>query len=434
MLPVIAIVGRPNVGKSTLFNRLTKTRDAIVADLPGVTRDRLYGEGQVGEQRFIVIDTGGLAGDAQNNLAGLTEQQTWLAVNEADAILFLVDARSGLSGADATILQRLRQTAKPIYLVINKAENLNAEVARNEFYQLGLDNIFPISAAHGEGIAALMQQVLTKFPETSAEPEAATGIKIAIIGRPNVGKSTLVNRILGEERVLVYDLPGTTRDSIYIPFQRDNKTYTLIDTAGVRRRRGITEAVEKFSVIKALQAIDAANVVVMVLDAHESVAEQDLRLLGFIIEAGKALVIAVNKWDGLDNEQRTAIKNQLDRRLDFVNFARIHFISALHGSNVNDLFTSISEAYRAAMEELPTPELTRVLQQAVNAHQPPAPQGREIKLRYAHAGGHNPPVIVIHGKYLKKLPESYRRYLVNFFRNALKLVGTPIRIVFKSEK
>lgn len=434
MLPVIAIVGRPNVGKSTLFNRLTKTRDAIVADLPGVTRDRLYGEGELGEQRFIVIDTGGLAGDAQNQLAGLMEQQTWLAVSEADAILFLVDARSGLTAADETILQRLRQAAKPIYLVINKAENLKSEIVSSEFYQLGLENIFPISAEHGEGVAVLMQRVLEKFAKVSPEKEIAEGIKIAIIGRPNVGKSTLVNRMLGEERVLVYDLPGTTRDSIYIPFTRKNNTYTLIDTAGVRRRRGITEAVEKFSVIKALQAVEAANVVVMVLDAHESVAEQDLRLLGFVLDAGKALVIAVNQWDDLSAEQRTAIKNQLDRRLDFVKFARIHFISALHGTNVDAVFNSVNAAYRSAMQELSTPQLTRVLQDAVNTHQPPAPQGREIKLRYAHAGGHNPPVIVIHGKHLRKLPESYRRYLMNFFRNALKLAGTPIRIIFKSEK
>lgn len=433
MLPVIAILGRPNVGKSTLFNRLTRTRLALVVDQPGVTRDRIYGEASVAEHRFLVVDTGGFA-EEKTDIAGLTEKQTWQAAKEADVILFVVDARSGLLPADEMIAQKLRQLAKPIYLVVNKAEGLQTDMVKAEFYSLGLGDPNVISAAHGEGIIALEHAMLKDLPKLPEATEIATqGIKIAIVGKPNVGKSTLVNRLLGEERVLVFDLPGTTRDSVYIPLQRFEKQYTLIDTAGVRRRRAITEEIEKFSVIKTLQAIDIANVVIMVIDAQEGISEQDLRLLGFVIDAGKALIIAVNKWDGLPVEQKEKIKKEIDRRLDFVNFARLHFISALHGTGVGDLFNFIDEANNAATKELATPQLTKILEMAVENYQPPAFQGRMIKLRYAHAGGHNPPVIVIHGKRVSKLPMSYQRYLMNFFRQQLQLVGTPVRLVLKED-
>lgn len=432
MLPVIAIVGRPNVGKSTLFNRLTHSRAALVADVSGVTRDRLYGQAEYDQHKFIVIDTGGIAGD-QEGLAGLMEKQAWQAVLEANIIFLLVDARAGLNASDELIAQRLRETGKLIYLILNKSDGLDVNNLDSEFHRLGFAKYFSISSAHGHGIEKLMQSVSTEFPTAEKEIVEERGIKIAIVGRPNVGKSTLVNRMLGEERVLVYDMPGTTLDSIYIPFTRHEKNYTLIDTAGVRRRRAVEEAVEKFSVIKTLQSIEEAQVVVMVIDAQETVAEQDLRLLGFIVEAGKALVIVVNKWDGLSVDQRNKIKNEIDRRLDFVKFARIHFISALHGTGVGDIFKYVDEAYAAANQVMPTHELTRILETAVEAHQPPAPQGKLIKLRYAHAGGHNPPVIVIHGRRTEQLPISYRRYLINYFRKTLHMVGTPIRLVLKNE-
>jgi GTP-binding protein len=435
MLPVIAIVGRPNVGKSTLFNRLTKTQNALVIDFPGVTRDRIYGEAKFNEQSFIVIDTGGLVGDKEG-MAGLVEQQSWLAVKDADVVFFVVDGRAGLTGDDEDIALKLRSVAKPIYILINKAEDLAPEIVSNDFYKLGFPQLWPISASHNQGVNDLLQNTFSqiKIPETEAlSAEIIDSIKVAIIGRPNAGKSTLINRLLGESRVVVSDQPGTTRDSIYIPFQRGKQKFTLIDTAGVRRRRGVTEFIEKISVIKTLQAIAASNVVILVLDAQENVTEQDLRLLGFALEAGKALVIAVNKWDDLPTEQREKIKQELDRRLSFVSFAKIYFISALHGTAVGDLWGAIQQAYRSATREIPTHDLTRVLELAVTGHQPPAPQGRVIKLRYAHSGGHNPPVIVIHGKQTDKLPNSYVRYLENYFRDAFHLVGTPIRIEFKQD-
>lgn len=436
MLPIIAIMGRPNVGKSTLFNRLTKSQQALVADQPGVTRDRLYGEANFNGRQVIIIDTGGLEGE-DTGMAALVERQAWAAASEADLILWVVDARAGLTAADELLGEHLRRLNKPVLLVVNKTDGLNSDIAISDFFHLGFGQPFPIAAAHGAGVLVLQQACLERLPPSAPEVEApelgADRIKLAIVGRPNVGKSTLVNRLLGEERVLVYDQPGTTRDSIFIPFERHGTLYTLIDTAGVRRRRGIRELVEKFSVIKTLQAIAMADVVVMVVDAHENITDQDLHLLGFVLEAGRALVIAVNKWDGLPPSERDYVKKELDRRLDFVDFAKIYFISALHGTGVGEIFSAITQAYESATRKFSTPELTRLLEDIVASHQPPAVHGRHIKLRYAHAGGSQPPLIVIHGKQTDHLPVSYRRYLMNSFRKALKLVGTPVKIVLKND-
>lgn len=430
MIPVIAIVGRPNVGKSTLFNCLTQTRNALVADEPGVTRDRLYGEGQNGEQRYIVIDTGGLGSD-QEGIAKLTTSQTWQAIKEANVILFLLDGRSGLTAADRDIASQLRNLPKKVYLVVNKTDGVDINTAIADFYELGLGEPIPISAAHRRGITALLDKILTAIP-VSASKQIPEGIKIAFVGRPNVGKSTLVNRILGEERVIVYDQPGTTRDSIFIPFKRAVQNYVLIDTAGVRRRGKVTAAVEKFSVIKSLQAIEQAHVAVIVIDAHEGLADQDLHLLDFVISAGKALVVAINKWDAMEKYKQEQLEKTLDRKLVFVDFARIHFISALRGTGINNLFKSINEAYKSAIKKLATPQLTRALEKAVEAHQPPLVRGRRIKLRFAHAAGNNPPFIIIHGNQVTALPESYRTYLEKTFRKKFGLIGTPIKIEFKN--
>jgi GTP-binding protein len=434
MLPVIALVGRPNVGKSTLFNRMTRTRDALVADVPGLTRDRKYGDGRVGERPFIVIDTGGLS-EVSDELDGLMAQQAWQAVEEADLVFFLVDAREGLTSGDETIAAALRRTGKPLLLVINKTDGLDADSAMADFYALGLAEMHAIAAAHGRGVATLMDLAMERLPvpvETSGEAQDDNRIRVAVVGRPNVGKSTLINRIMGEERVLAYDRPGTTRDSIFIPFVRDEVAYTLIDTAGVRRRARVKETIEKFSVIKTLQAIDAAHVVILVLDAQQEISDQDASLAGYIAEKGRALIVAVNKWDGLDAHQRNQITDQLERRLPFLDFATTCFISALHGSGVGELFPHIRKAYASATRELSTPGLSSILEQAVQAHQPPMVHGRRIKLRYAHQGGRNPPLIVIHGNQTERVPASYKRYLVNAFREALKLAGTPIRIEFKT--
>lgn len=433
MIPVLAIVGRPNVGKSTLFNYLTQSRAALVADMPGVTRDRLYGEGRIGDRSFIVIDTGGLIKE-NSDMNSLTAQQTKQAVSEADLILFLVDARAGLTADDEEIAKTLRQLGKSIKLVVNKVDDLDPNIATAEFHRLGLGEPHPIAAAHGRGITPLITDLLLSFPveETTEKTADEQGIKLAIVGRPNAGKSTLVNRMLGEERVVVYDEPGTTRDSIFVPLERRGKRYTLIDTAGVRRRGKITDTVEKFSVVKTLQAIEAANVVLLVIDARESIAEQDLHLLGFILDAGKALVIAVNKWDGLPIDQRDTVRRDLDRRLVFVDFATTHFISALHGTGVGELFPAIDAAYASAMKKLATPQLTRILERALVKHQPPLVHGRRIKLRYAHPGGNNPPTIIIHGNQTESLPDSYKRYLAGEYRKSLKLVGTPVLIELKS--
>jgi GTP-binding protein len=433
MIPVIAIVGRPNVGKSTLFNQLTRSRDALVADMPGVTRDRQYGEGKIGDVPFIVIDTGGIAGE-EFGIHGLTKEQVKLALHEADRVLFVLDAKEGLTVDDEHIAQELRQLGKPIFVAINKVDGSDEDQAMADFYQLGFDRLVPIAATHGRGIRHLVDAILEGVEVVAEElpPSIEQGVRVAIIGRPNVGKSTLVNRILGENRVITSDEAGTTRTSIYIPFERQGQNYTLIDTAGVRRRGKVFEAVEKFSVIKTLQAIEACNVAVLVISARDNITEQDLRLLGFILEAGKAVVIAVNKWDGMDSYDRDRVKVEIDRQLTFVDFARMHFISALHGSAVGELYASIMEAYHSAMVPMQSSELTRILEQAVADFQPPMSLGRRIKLRYAHPGGHNPPVIVIHGNQTEKLPDSYRRYLMKTFRHALKIMGTPVRLVFKT--
>lgn len=433
--PVIALVGRPNVGKSTLFNRLTKSRDALVADFAGLTRDRKFGDGQVGDRPYIVVDTGGLTWDAQGVEAEMAHQ-SWLAVEQADIVLFLVDARDGLTVTDQQIAQRLRVSNRKIVLVVNKIDGVNEDVVTADFYSLGLGEPQAIAASQNRGILNLMEYVFEHLPSEEITPEEAEdkGIKIAVVGRPNVGKSTLVNRMLGEERVVVFDLPGTTRDSIYLPFERDGQLYTLIDTAGVRRRGRIDEAVEKFSVIKTLQAIQDANVVLMLLDGSETVSEQDASLLGYILEAGRAMVVAVNKWDGLDVDQKDKIRRELDLRLPFIGFAEMFFISALHGSGVGELYPAIKQAYENATRKLSTPYLTRVLNDIVSSHTPPLVRGRRIKLRYAHQGGQNPPIIVIHGNQTSDVPASYMRYLINSFRKVLELEGTPLRIEFRGSE
>jgi GTP-binding protein len=433
MIPVIALVGRPNVGKSTLFNRLTKTQDALVADFPGLTRDRQYGQAEFEHKPYIVVDTGGIGVD-DAAVDALMSKQSALALEEADIVLFLVDARSGLIGIDQTIANKLRKINKPLYLIVNKAEGLDDALVCADFQSLGLEHIYAISAAHGRGIHSLLEILVKQScfkDEPPEDPLNEKAIKIAFAGRPNVGKSTLINRILGEERVVVYDMPGTTRDSISIPFERENKQYILIDTAGVRRKSRIGEMIEKFSVIKTLQSIKQSQVCVMLLDAQEGLTDQDMHLLGFIIESGKALVIAVNKWDGLTEEHKTNVKAMLERKLHFANFANIKFISALHGTGVGSLFKDIDQGYASAMQTLSTPVLTRLLQDLVTQHTPPLVNGRRIKLRYAHTGGHNPPIIVIHGNQLEALPDSYKRYLTKAFVTHLGLVGTPLKLEFK---
>ncbi len=430
MKPVIALVGRPNVGKSTLFNVLTRTRDAIVANFPGLTRDRQYGKGVVGEIDYLVIDTGGLSGD-EHGIDGEMASQSLQAIEESNAVIFLVDGKEGLTASDEAIAQHLRQTGKPIFLVVNKTDRIDPDIAIGEFFVMGIGEPIPIAAAHNRGVRSLIEGILAGFAPDDEEDEAQYGIKVAIVGRPNVGKSTLVNRIMGEERVVVYDMPGTTRDSIYIPFERDDKKYTLIDTAGVRRRARVKLTVEKFSVIKTLQAIDDAHVVIMVLDAHEGLSDQDAHLFGFIIDSGRALVVAINKWDGLQPDERDEIKRTFDLKFPFLTFAKVHFISALHGTGVGNIFASLNKAYESAMADFSTPALTELLESLVLAHQPPLVKGRRIKLRYAHQGGKNPPIIVIHGNQTDAVPGSYKRYLENAFKDHLQLVGTPIRIEFR---
>lgn len=433
MLPVIALVGAPNVGKSTMFNRLTKTKDALVFDRPGVTRDRQYGEAIINDRAFIVIDTGGI-GEDENSMDALVKKQTHLAIQEADVLLFMVDARLGLTAADREIAGSLRKISKPILIGVNKCDGVDTSTVLGDFYSLGLKNVAAMSASSGHGVKSLLDQLSLLLPPTiygMNENDDPRQIRMAIIGKPNVGKSTLTNRMLGEERVICFDEPGTTRDSIFIPFERRDQHYMLIDTAGIRRKKNISEALEKFSIIKSLKAIESAHVVIFVIDATEGLTDQDLKLLGFVIDTGKALVIAINKWDGLDPEKRTLIQDMLDTRGDFLDFAKRHYISALHGTGVGNLFDSVNEAYESANQKISTPEVTRLLEEAVKQHQPPMIGGRRIKLRYAHAGGMNPPIIVVHGKQVDKIPDSYKRYLINFFQKKLKLVGTPIRVQFK---
>lgn len=449
MLPVVALVGRPNVGKSTLFNRLTNTRDALVADYPGLTRDRKYGQAKFEQRQFIVVDTGGITGDEEGIDAEMA-QQSLLAIEEADVVMFLVDARAGLVPSDQAIAEYLRKGNKEVYLVANKVDGIDGDSESAEFFSLGLGDIHQIAAAHGRGVSQLLNASLSPLDEdfpgmkvveeqvdealdAEGQLERLQGlpIKLAIVGKPNVGKSTLTNRILGEERVVVYDLPGTTRDSVYIPMERDEREYILIDTAGVRKRRKISEAVEKFSIVKTLQAIEEANVVLLTIDAREGITDQDLSLLGFILNSGRSLVIAVNKWDGLDTDVKEDIKRELDRRLGFIDFARLHFISALHGTGVGNLFESVQEAYNSATKRINTSILTQIMEMAQDDHQPPLIRGRRVKMKYAHAGGYNPPVIVIHGNQVDDLPHSYKRYLMNYFRKALEVMGTPIKIEFR---
>ncbi|EKD69916.1 MAG: hypothetical protein ACD_46C00700G0003 [uncultured bacterium] len=433
MLPVLAIVGRPNVGKSTLFNRLTRSRDALISDFPGTTRDRQYGEVNLHERHFIIIDTGGITEEI-DDVGKLITQQALQAIEDADKILFLVDAQAGITPEDKMIADSLRKAGKPFFLAVNKTDGTDPNISTADAYELGLGTPLPISAAHGTGVMTLVQTLFPEPTEISIEEEKFTGIKLAIVGRPNVGKSTLTNRMLGEERVIVHDSPGTTRDSIFIPLERYEKHYTLIDTAGVRKRKKVADVPEKFSVVKTLQAIESAHVVLYIIDARIGVSEQDLKLLGFILECGKALVIAINKWDGMTEEAREHAKATIDRQLDFVSFAKIHFISALHGSGVGNLFESVDEAYESATKKLSTSLLTRLLQQALVTHSPPLVHGRRIKLRYAHPGGNNPPRVIIHGNQVDELPESYRKFLMKFFIKKLKLVGTPVHIEFKSSE
>jgi len=434
MLPILAIVGRPNVGKSTLFNRLTKTRNAIVGDLPGLTRDRQYGTAIINEKTFIIVDTGGI-GEVTNAVEELMSKQTELALEEADAILFLVDAHSGITYSDQAVAKKLHKTNKPVFFVANKTDGVDVNSVLADFYSLGFTTLFPISAEQGHGLAALTTAITNNPKITASKTEIieVKGIKIAFVGRPNVGKSTLINRILGEERVVVYDAPGTTRDSIFINFKRQDKDYVLIDTAGIRRRSKVHAAFEKFSIIKAMQAIEAANVVVLLIDAKENITDQDLKLLGFVIDAGKALVIAVNKWDNLPEMQREKIKSELERRLKFIDYAAIYFISALHGTGVGNLFTAIEQAYKSANKELKTSDLTEVIRKAFEQYQPPLVHNASVKFKLAHMGGHNPPVIVLHGSRVSGLPEHYKKYLEKYLRKALQLSGTPIRLEFKEK-
>ena len=437
-IPIIAIVGRPNVGKSTLFNRLTRSRDALVADYAGLTRDRKYGRALLSGHPFLLIDTGGLSGGEVGIDAAMAEQSK-AAIEEADAVVFLVDATSGVAASDQTVADMLRRIDKPVWLAANKIDGQNTDIALSDFYGLGFGEPQAIAASHGRGVSALSDQLLAYFGLLDVDPvdvndqrQEAPGIRIGVVGRPNVGKSTLVNRMLGEDRVVVFDLPGTTRDSIYIPYERHQETYTLIDTAGVRRRGRVSETVEKFSVVKTLQAIEDSQVVVLVVDAQEGLVEQDLHLMGTIIDAGRALVVAVNKWDHLDPDVREKIRQTLRRRLSFIPWAKIHYISALHGTGVGDLYGSIKEGYEAATTKFSTNVLTRILEDAVEDHQPPLVRGRRIKLRYAHQGGMNPPRIIIHGNQTKDVPESYRRYLENIYRRVLNITGSPVKIEFKS--
>lgn len=454
--PVVVLVGRPNVGKSTLFNRLTRSRSALVADFSGLTRDRHYGEGRVGETPFIVVDTGGFEPVAKTGILHQMARQTKQAIAEADVVIFMVDARAGLNAHDHDISRLLRKLGQRVVLCVNKAEGMPHGSAVAEFHELGLGLPVAISAAHGDGIADLIEHALeglgepvVEAPEFDADdaepsedalkvegedvtPELKHRIKLAIVGRPNVGKSTLINTLLGEERVIAFDMPGTTRDAIEIEFDRGGKQYTLIDTAGLRKRGKVFEAIEKFSVIKTLQAIEASNVVLLMIDAQHEVSEQDAHIAGFILETGRALVVAINKWDGLDSEQRERIQREFDRKLRFLSFARVHTISALRGQGINTVLRSVNAAHAAAFAKLSTPRLTRELQAAVEQQPPPRKGIFRPKMRYAHQGGQNPPLIIVHGNALDAIADPYRRYLENRFREAFELAGTPLRIEFKS--
>ncbi|RJX32857.1 MAG: ribosome biogenesis GTPase Der [Oxalobacter sp.] len=439
MKPVVALVGRPNVGKSTLFNRLTRSRDALVADFPGLTRDRHYGEGRIGTRPFLVIDTGGFEPVAKDGIMHEMAKQTKQAVAEADVVIFMVDGRQGMTPHDKTITEFLRKSGRHVVLVVNKAEGMKYSAVTADFYELGLGDPMVISSAHGDGVQEMLENALdlVQKPEMPIEDESGSkerNIKIAIVGRPNVGKSTLVNALLGEERVIAFDMPGTTRDAIEIPFEREGKHYTLIDTAGIRRRGKVFEAIEKFSVVKTLQSISEANVVILLLDAQQDIAEQDAHIAGFILESGRALVVAINKWDGLSAGKRDEIRNDIERKLHFLTFAKFHFISALKSTGIGPMMQSVNAAYAAAMAKLPTPKLTRALEVAVEHQQPRRKGAVRPKMRYAHQGGQNPPIIVIHGNALEAISDSYKRYLEKHFRDSFSLTGTPLRIEFRTGK
>ncbi len=433
MKPTLVLVGRPNVGKSTLFNRLTRSRDALVADQPGLTRDRHYGIGRGGDRDYLVVDTAGFDPIAKDGIMAEMAQQAEQAIAEADALLFLVDGRAGLTPHDQQIAERLRKSGRPVHLVVNKAEGMHRSIAASDFHALGLGTPLPISASHGDGVKELLLLILESFPDDDDEQDETTDApSIAIVGRPNVGKSTLVNSLLGEERVIAFDMPGTTRDAITIPFERNGRHYNLIDTAGLRRRGKVFEAVEKFSVIKTLQAIEKCNVVVLVLDAAQDISDQDAHIGGFVLESGRALVVAVNKWDAIDDYRRERIKSDIARKLGFLSFARFHYVSALKGSGVSVVLKSVDAAYAAAMANLSTPRLTRTLQVALTKQAPPRHGVFRPKMRYAHQGGSNPPIVVIHGSALDHVPSSYQRFLERTFIEAFKLQGTPLRIQFKT--
>ena len=433
MLPAVALVGRPNVGKSTLFNRLTATRDALVADYPGLTRDRRYGVGRAADRKFIVIDTGGLASSSSDAITALVAAQVEIALEEADVVVLVVDHKSGLTDEDTLIAERLRRVAKPVVIAVNKSEGLLSEMAEAEFHTLGLGLPVGISAVHGHGVDALLQAALEPFPGAEDEAgETEHGPKVAVIGRPNVGKSTLINRLLGENRLITSPEPGTTRDSIHVPAERDGKKFVLVDTAGIRRRARVSETVEKYSVVQSLKAIEEAGAVIAVLDARESVTDQDVHLVGLAAERGRALALAVNKWDGMSGHERRLVERELQRKLDFVPYATQHYISALHGSGIADLLKAALVGYKNAGVELATPRLNRVLEEAMQVNPPPLVRGRQVRLRYAHQGGRYPPLIVVHGTQAQRLPEHYKRYLENTFRETLKLKGTPVRVELRT--
>ena len=439
MKPVLALVGRPNVGKSTLFNRLTKSRDAIVADYAGLTRDRHYGQGRLGNREYIVIDTGGFEPEAgEGSIFREMAKQTRQAIAEADAVIFVVDARGGLSGQDHDIAKELRRLGKTCVLVANKAEGMTEGAQLAEFYELGLGEVVPVSAAHGQGVRSMVEAALDTLgvPEEDDDAERVDDgiIRLAVAGRPNVGKSTLINAWLGEERLVAYDLPGTTRDAISVPFERDGKKFELIDTAGLRRKGKVFEAIEKFSVVKTLQAIESANVVLLLLDATQGVTDQDAHIAGFVLDAGRAVVLAVNKWDAVDAYQREMVQRSIETRLPFLKFAEIHFISAKKRQGLAPLWKSIAKAYAAAMRKMPTPQLTRLLLEAVQFQQPKRSGMYRPKLRYAHQGGMNPPVIVVHGNSLEGVTDAYKRFLEGRFRKAFDLTGTPLRVEMKTAR
>lgn len=433
MKPSIALVGRPNVGKSTLFNRLTRSRDAIVANIPGLTRDRHYGHGRMGSKPYLVIDTGGFEPLVKDGILYEMARQSEQAIAEADAVIFVVDGRNGLTPQDKEIANKLRRIGRPAFVAVNKTEGMNHGMVIAEFHELGLGQPYSISSAHGDGVRNLLDEVLEGFPEAEEETDDRR-LRVAIAGRPNVGKSTLVNTLLGEERVIAFDAPGTTRDAIDVEFERRGRLYTLVDTAGLRRKGRVFETVEKFSVIKTLQAIESAQVVVLMLDAQQEISDQDAHIAGFVADSGRALVVGVNKWDGLDPYKRDQVKKNVEQQLKFLDFARFHFISAKAGEGLDELFRSIDAAYRAAMADMPTPQLTRVLIDAVAKQAPPRHGLFRPKPRYAHQGGRNPPLIVIHGNALDHIGDSYKRYLTNTFRQIFKLEGTPLRLQFNTSQ